>query len=281
LIVGLAGLIYYIWYNGYYPLIVAKLDWWFTVFLVTGIEVLKEDKGIGLAIFCFLFQALTWLVTYIFIKITFIDTFFPRFRIITPMKDSYWIARKVKFTKGPDLKYKYCYVKFHLFPLVQWHKIKIPKPEFFHRKPVENGFKGIRWRRFPASIDVFCTTANVVFDKIENCYVMGVAQDLYRHDDVGEYEKQAFEGIQKIGTQVIESVKGDWSLIKDQFHMGIVVREKELPKVEILKKMETPIIIPEKQDTSDIQPPQKKKVIIKIIRHRSGEDDVRAEPDTN
>jgi len=244
---------------GYFPVMIEKLDWWFNTWWVTGVEVLKQDKGIGLAFSCFLFEAVILFATYMLIKITMIDTIFPRFRIITPMKDVFRVCRKVMWTTGEKPEYKYCYVKFHLFPLIRWDRIGIPKPEKFHRKVVENGNKGIRWRRFPASIDVFCPTTNVVWSKEHNCYYMGVSSDLYRHDDVGEYEKQAFEGIQKIGTQVIESVKGDWSLIKDQFHMGIVVREKDLPKPEIFKS-EPEVIetIPQIETKISIQPTIKK-----------------------
>ena len=274
-------LYFYLFYLGYAPFVYDKLEWWFIVWILTGMEVLAKDKGIGLAIFCFAFQLLVWGVTYLLIKITFIDTFWPRFRIITPMKDLFWVCRKIMWTKGTDTRYKYCYVKFHLFPLLSWNIIKVPKPEKFHKKAVDGGFEGVRWRRFPASIDIFCPTTNVIFDKKENVYVMGVEQDLYRHDDVGEYEKQAFEGIQKIGTQVIESVKGDWSLIKEQFHMGIVVREKELPKIIAFKDepevTETiPVVskIQPKINTDGIQPKIKKGgVPIKIIRHRAGDDE--------
>lgn len=280
-IICLLLLIYFIGIMGYFPIIFERLDWWFNTWWVTGIEVLKQDKGIGLAFSCFLFEVLILFATYMLIKITIIDTIWPRFRIITPMKDVFRVCRKIMWTTGDKPEYKYCYVKFHLFPLIRWDKIGIPKPEKFHRKAVENGMKGVRWRRFPASVDVFCPTTNVVWDKTDNCYYMGVSSDLYRHDESTEYDKAAFEGIQKIGTQVIESVKGDWSLIKDQFHMGIVVREKELPMTEVFK--DVPEVTESIPVVTKIQPKQistgKKGTLVKVQRHKSGENAIRTESD--
>lgn len=314
-VILLAGLILYIYFNGLAPVIYEKMDWWFTVWIATGLSVVEQGKELSVAIFCFLFQIVVWVVTYILIKITVIDTMFPRFRIITPMKDVFSVCRKIKFTTGGKDNYKYCYVKFHLFPLIQWHRIGVPKPELFHKKQVECGNKGVRWRRFPASIDVFCPTTNVIFDKNDNCYYMGVEANLYREDDSKEYDDLSFEGIKKIGAQVIESVKGDWGLIKDQFHMGIVVREKDLPKSDLKQRviesiyncdetvidnkkddldkpvdtLKEPVLLEEQKivevkeepvqkkpikiDVSDIQPPQRKTVRIKIIKHRTGDDE--------
>jgi len=197
----------------------------------------------------------------LFVKVSFIDTFYPRFRIITNNKDVYTIARKIIKTDGEDPRYMYFYVKFHLFPIIRWHKLKIPKPEFIkkgipfiNRKKIvlENGNKDIFWRRFPAKIDIITDNMELSYNEKERCYEIGLDQDIYREDPEDIYTALAFNEVKTLGSNIIESVKGDWSLIKDQFHMGIVIREKDLPDQEHPEEITKPnIAIKNKPETKN------------------------------
>lgn len=217
--------------------IVDYLDFYFLAFLMTAIQQFKLGD-IGLGALCLIIQIIMYLLALLLFKVTIIDTYFPRFRVVTPDKDIFKFARKIKQTTGDDPRYAYFMVKFHLTPVLRWHKLKIPKPKyvmrgipFINRKMLEikDGFKDVSWRRMPASMDIITSDMHLNYDRTEQCYILGKKLEVYRADPVKPYEELAFNGIQTIGTNVIESVKGDWGLIKDQFHMGIVIREKDLP----------------------------------------------------
>lgn len=249
LIIGIITIIIY-YYIDYIPKIIYYLDFYFTAFLVTAINEFNLGN-IGMGLLCIAIQIIIYLVMFIFVKITFIDTFFPRLRIVTNNKDVYNMARKIKRTDGKDPRYMYFYVKFHIFPLIRWHKLKIPKPEyikkgipFINRKKInlENGNKDIFWRRWPAKIDIITDDMELSYNDKEKCYEIGLHEDIFRKDEEEQYTKLAFDEVKTLGSNIIESVKGDWSLIKDQFHMGIVIREKDLPDEDVVKTITKPEI---------------------------------------
>jgi len=239
------------------------LDFYFTAFIVTAMNEFSLGNT-GMGILCIVIQIIMYFMAFMLFKFTVIDTYFPKFRVVTPNKDVFKFCRKIIQTKGDDKSYAYFMVKFHAWPIIRWHKIKIPKPKyvrrgipFFTRKTIEiqNGFEKVRWRRMPATLDILTEDMHLNFDPIEECYILGKKVDVYREDPVAPYEKLAYDEVQTIGQNIIESVKGDYGMIKDQFHMGIVIREKDLPipDTENIKKPDTikKIEIAEKKDNSN------------------------------
>ena len=260
-IIGLiAVLIYY--YRDVMINIYNYLDFYFCAFLVTAIREFNLGN-IEMGVLCIIIQIIMYIMAFILFKVAVIDTYFPRFRVVTPNKDVFKFCRKIIQTTGEDKRYVYFRVKFHAFPILRWHKLKIPKPKyvrrgipFINRKTMEipNGFENVHWRRMPATLDIVTEDMHLNFDPVEQCYILGMKVDVYREDPVTPYEKMAYDEIQTIGQNIIESVKGDYGMIKDQFHMGIVIREKDLPipdvakhaRPEVFRKIE----IAEKKDFS-------------------------------
>lgn len=236
-----------IFYPDYFGTLYGHLDFYFSAFLVTAI-VLFEQGDAQLGIMCLVIQIAAWLAFLFLLKVTVFDMYFPKIRIITPTKDFYVIARKVAQGKGDDPRFIYFMVKFHLRPIFSWHKLKIPKPEAYYKGipgfnrreiKVKTGTAGVRWRRMPASLDILTDTLHINFNEKELVYELGLKADNYRPDPVEPYSQSTFDGVQQVGTNIIESVKGDYGLIKGQFNMGIVIRERKLPGTEIPKKPET------------------------------------------
>ena len=247
------------------------LDWYFTVFLVTSLNEFSLGN-VEMGLLTLAIQLVAWFMAGIFFKVTIIDTFYPRFRVVTANKDVYRFARKICRTTGDDPNYIYFMVKFHLRPVLRWHKMKLPRPEYVMtgipfisrtKKYIDNGIKGITWRRMPAHIDILTNDMHLNFNDEEQCYQLGLKLEIYRPDDVTQYEELAFNEVKTIGSNVIESVKGDYGLIKDQYHMGIVIREKNLP---------IPDEEPDKENKPDsIKKDDKKNIDNKVVYNgRSG-----------
>ena len=226
------AIVYMIWaYNLYDP-----IETFFIAFGWTGIQLLLNGESIGLALYLFFIQICCWGVFYFLFKVAFIDTIFPIIRIVTPEKDAFKVCRKVNNYTPPhaDPRYVYMHVRFHKLPILRWHVLKIPKPEYtgtFNKKVVQNGCKGLVWRRMPASLDILTNTIDVGWNAKEEAYEIGYKHDAVKDDPAEPYEIVAFRSIQETGENIIESCKGDYGLIKDQFHMGIVVREKQLLQI--------------------------------------------------
>jgi len=219
------------------------MRFFFMALLIASIQCFEMGEP-TLGVICLGLQIAGYLVFCFIIKISIIDTLFPRIRIVTQNKDFHYIARKIKTATGDDPRYMYFNVKFYLRPIFSWHVLKIPKPEYYfkgipgiNRKKllVKNGNKGIVWRRMPASQDILTNDLHINFNQDENCYELGLKAYNYRPDPAEPYSQLTFDGVQEVGTNIIESVKGDYGLIKGQFNMGIVVRERKLPGTEIKK----------------------------------------------
>jgi len=231
-VVGVGAIAFVIYWYG----LLDPIETFFIAFGYTGILVLQEGGEVGLALYLFFIQACCWGAFYFFIKVTVIDTLFPVIRIVTPEKDAFKVCRRVKMYEPPqpDKHFVYMRVKFHKWPVLRWHILKVPKPMVtgsFSKKVVENGVKGVLWRRMPATLDILTNTIDVGWNG--EMYEIGFRHDATRDDPAEPYDRIAFESIQKTGESIIESCKGDFGLIKDQFHMGIVVREKETLKPKI------------------------------------------------
>lgn len=236
----------YYYFQPYLMIALGHIDFYFTAFLVTAI-VSFQQNDIQIGAICLAVQIAAYIAFLFVMKVTVFDMYFPKMRVITPTKDFYTIARKITQTTGGDPRFLYFMVKFHLRPILSWHKLKIPKPEYINkgipginRKQVllENGFKGVQYRRMPASIDVLTNTLHINFNEAEQVYELGLKAYNYRPDLLEPYAQSTFDGVQSVGTNIIESVKGDYGLIKGQFNMGIVIRERKLPGTEIPKKPE-------------------------------------------
>jgi len=231
---AVAAIIYIVWaYNLYDP-----IETYFIAFGWTGVQVIMQGESIGLALYLFFIQFCAWLAFYFFFKVSFIDTLFPIIRIVTPEKDAFKVARRVNVFYPPDAdpKYIYTHVRFHKLPILRWHVLKIPKPEYtgtFEKKRVQNGCMGVVWRRMPSSVDILTNTYDVGWNNAEMAYEIGYKHTATKDDPAEPYADVAFKSIQETGENIIESCKGDYGLIKDQFHMGIVVREKQPFKPEI------------------------------------------------
>lgn len=222
------------------------MDFYFLAFGYTGVQLLQQGEN-GLAAYVIVVQIAAWLAFAFFVKVTFVDTFFPKFRIVTQNKDFYTIARKIKQTEGKDPRYMYFRVKFYFRPIFSWHTLKIPKPSeisqgipFINRKTkhVKGGFRDVKWFRMPAHWDIHTNTLHLNFNPEESCYELGLRANNFRPDPAAPYNQLAFDGVQNVGTQIIESVKGDFGLIKGQFNMGIVIRERKLPEENPLEDKE-------------------------------------------
>lgn len=232
-----------IYFKEHILIVAGHIRFFFTALLLLSIQLFQIDEVvIGLILLAL--QILGYLVFFFVIKITIIDTLFPKIRIVTQNKDFHVIARKIKKTVGEDPHFVYLNVKFYLRPIFSWHVLKIPKPEYAYRGipginrkqyKVENGNKGVIWRRMPATQDIMTNDLHVNFNEEQNCYELGLKAYNYRPDPAEPYSQLTFDGVQEVGTNIIESVKGDYGLIKGQFNMGIVVRERPLPGTEIKK----------------------------------------------
>ena len=170
-------------------------------------------------------------VILILFKLVVYNTVFPKLRTIDEYKNrtlhcriyvrakpSSDIFRRKKygqlFISGE--KCEYWWSKFRLFPIFDFHRIK-----------VEDGW---RHRRFPWTLDLFTNAVNIVWNSREQTWEL-VEKGLTRHpEDMTYYKDLAMTDVKEIADNVLTGVKGDYDLIKDKFKLGLSVQKVIKPR---------------------------------------------------
>ena len=227
-ILGLA-LIFYM-YPEYLDKVVYSLYYFFYMMLDYTIILFQEEEYMY-GFITLILQLLAWGIFAIIFKFTIFNTLFPKIRIVDALKNDISYARKVKLTEGDDPRFIYMKVKFKFFPIFRWHTFKVPKPEFttkglpFNRKrvAVESGNKGVEWRRMPSSLDIVTETINIEWNEKEESYQLTPEKLERMKENVEEYREKSSDTIKRLSQNVNESVRGDASLLKDQYQTGIPI----------------------------------------------------------
>lgn len=169
------------------------------------------------------------------LKLIVYNTVFPKLRTIDEYKNRtlhcrlYFKAKpsvdifrphniKSLFEERPqEEESDYYWVKFRLWPVIEFHRVRIDK----------------QWkrRRFPWTLDIFTNAINLQWDpRIQSWELM--TEPLKRYDeDIKHYKEQAMEDVREIADNVLTGVKGDYGLIKDKFKLGLAI-QKVVKKVE-------------------------------------------------
>lgn len=234
--------------EGLLAVIIAPLDYYFTIMLRYAIVCFQEDL-LSYGILCLLLQIGAWLIFAFVIKVSVFNFLFPKIRIVDALKNTITYARKVKQTTGDDPHFMYMRIKFKFFPVLRWHTLKLPKPEKIrvgipfinrHEITVENGIPGIEWKRMPSTLDVITEDINLEWNEKENTYQL-TNINLDRTADAAEsYRHKTADTIKRLSQNVNEAVRGDAGLLKDQYQTGIPITTDMIPdkQKEKIKKWE-------------------------------------------
>jgi len=179
-----------------------------------------------------------WIFMFWMIKLVVLDVVFPRIRLIDRFNNRVRTARIIARSKPPVLRQehllsafgkkddvpedKFYWVKFSLFPLIHFYRVKIDAK--------------YRLRRMPWHLDVFTEGLNLCWNNDEQAYCIEEEGVLTIEEDKTSYVNHAMSDILLIGDKVVEGVKGDYGLIKDKFKLGLSIK-KIRPDVE-LKSLE-------------------------------------------
>jgi len=218
----------------YYPSFIDKIIYslyYFFYMMLDYTIVLYGEGEYTYGTITLILQLLAWLIFVFIMKVTVFNALFPKIRIVDALKNDISYARKVKLTKGDDSRFIYMKVKFKFFPIFRWHTFKVPKPEFtsgglpFSRKriAVANGNKGVEWRRMPSSLDIVTDTINIEWNEKEEAYQLTPEHLERMEENVIEYRNKSSDTIRRLSQNVNESVRGDASLLKDQYQTGIPI----------------------------------------------------------
>lgn len=245
-IVASALIIFIFWSTeGLLATVIAPFDYYFTIMLRYAILCFQEDL-VSYGILCLLLQIGAWLVFAFIMKVSVFNFLFPKIRMVDALKNTITYARKVKQMEGADPHYMYMRIKFKFFPVLRWHTLKIPKPEEIRRGipmltrrtvKLENGIKGIEWRRMPSTLDIITQDINLEWNEKEQVYQLTSVNIDRTEDPADSYRDKTADVIKRLSQNVNESVRGDAGLLKDQYQTGIPITTDIIPdrqKAEIL-----------------------------------------------
>jgi len=164
-----------------------------------------------------------WAFTAFIVKITVFDVMFPRLQTMDRYKNRtihtrlffrtnpLFVDEKVSkdLFKKPEDKYYWC--KFKLFPLVEWHKIAVPR--------------NVRRKRFPWTVTLYTERTNLLYDKKKDAWNLTDEKLSMETESLDYYKEVAIRNVSEIADNVLLGVKGDYGLIKDKFKLGLSVQK--------------------------------------------------------
>ena len=104
----------------------------------------------------------------------------------------------------------YYWVKFRMFPIFEFYKIRIKK--------------GWRRRRFPWTLDIFTESININWNPSLRTWDLQKDPIGMKEEEIKYYKEEAKKNIVGISDNVLTGVKGDYSLIKNKFKLGLSVQ---------------------------------------------------------
>ncbi len=171
-----------------------------------------------------------WAFTAFIAKITVFDVVFPRLQTMDRYKNRTIHTRlffrtkplfvEERISKGvfkkTDDDYYWC--KFKLFPIVEWHKIAVPR--------------NIRRKRFPWTITLYTERTNLMYDRKKDAWNLTDEKLSMETESLDYYKEAAMHNVSEIADNVLLGVKGDYGLIKDKFKLGLSVQKTPSEKDE-------------------------------------------------
>ena len=191
-----------------------------------------------------------WAFMFWMIKLVVLDVVYPRIRLIDRFNNRVRTARIMARSKPPVLKPehiagafggivdakaedRFYWVKFSLFPLIHFYRVKIDAK--------------YRLRRMPWHLDVFTEGLNLCWNNEEQAYCIEEGGVQTIEENKTSYVDHAMLDIQLIGDKVVEGVKGDFGLIKDKFKLGLAIK-KIRPNIDLKSIEERERILKEEQE---------------------------------
>lgn len=198
-----------------------QLSFWMFQPITQGINCILEGQNTIGAILVIM-GIIFWILLLLILKFGVFDILFPKIRVVDSYKNTINYCRRVINTDGVDPNAQYMMVKFKLFPIFRWHRLKLPKPNY-----------KVAWRRMPSTLDILTEDIYLNWNLREKCYELGTVDFEQIDDDFGYYTKEAAQNVRGVGTAVTDAVKGDYELMKQQFQMELPITVRPEGKLDI------------------------------------------------